>query len=109
MGPVTASAAPSTGSVAPNAQGNGNLVIGGRAVVLVDAGSSLNLRANPSASAQVRRTLKNQETVTIVSGPQLAEGFRWWQVRADSDGNTGWVVDSVQGANGPENTLSPIP
>jgi hypothetical protein len=109
MGPApTGAPAANTGSTAPNAQGNGNFKVGDRAVVVVDAGSSLNLRENPSANAQVRRTLKNQETVTILGGPQLADGFRWWRVQADSDSNQGWVVDQVQGANGPEDTLRPI-
>lgn len=84
-----------------------NLVIGGQAVVSTTGGDTLNLRRDPSRSASVLRVLKSGTTVTILAGPQNAEGLRWWQVRANDDNSVGWVVDQVTDQNGTVNTLTP--
>jgi Tol biopolymer transport system component len=84
-----------------------DLVIGGQAVVSTTGGDTLNLRRDPSRSAPVLRVLKQGTTVTILAGPQSAEGFRWWQVRANDDNSVGWVVDQVTDQSGTVNTLTP--
>ncbi len=89
------------GNVAPP-----NLTVGGQAVVSTTGTDPLNLRQSPTRSARVLRILKRDAVVTILAGPQSAEGFRWWQVRAD-DGQVGWVVDQVTDDTGTTNTLTP--
>jgi len=89
------------GNVAPP-----NLTIGGQAVVSTTGNDPLNLRQSPTRAAKVLRILKQGAVVTILAGPQSAEGFRWWQVRAD-DGQVGWVVDQVTDETGTTNTLTP--
>ncbi len=84
-----------------------NLVIGGTAVVSTTRGDTLNLRKSPSISAPVLRILKPGAVVTILAGPQSADGFRWWQVRAQDDNSVGWVVDQVTDQDGTTNTLTP--
>ncbi|MHB8627197.1 MAG: SH3 domain-containing protein [Aggregatilineales bacterium] len=82
------------------------LVIGGQAVVTTTAGTSLNLRQNPTTTAPVKRLLPAGTVVTILVGPTIAEGLRWWQVRAP-DGAVGWVADQVTDSTGTTNTLTP--
>jgi hypothetical protein len=75
-------------------------------VVITTRGDTLNLRQTPSRNAPVIRILKPGAVVNVISGPQPADGFRWWQVRAD-DNSTGWVVDQVTDNDGTTNTLMP--
>jgi hypothetical protein len=92
----------------PAAAGNSapaNLVIGSKAAVSVKEGS-LNLRAQPSVNATVVRFLPIGTVVTIIAGPTIADGYRWWQVAAPS-GSTGWVVDQVVENGQTINTLTP--
>lgn len=82
------------------------LVVGGQAVVTTIVGTSLNLRQNPTTTAPVKRLLPRGTVVTILAGPTVAEGLRWWQVRAP-DGSMGWVADQITDATGTTNTLAP--
>jgi SH3-like domain-containing protein len=92
--------------VAPSGSGPA-LVVGGQAVVIVQD-TTLNVRASPSRSAQVSRLLNPGTIVTIIGGPQQADGLRWWQISAnDAQGGTGWVVDQFTDATGTSNTLAP--
>jgi hypothetical protein len=46
--------------------------------------------------------------VTIIGGPQQADGLQWWQISVnDAQGGTGWVVDQISDASGTTNTLAP--
>jgi|GEM_PF-1487402 len=58
-------------------------------VLVVDA-DLLNLRDGPSLDAGVIDQLPTYAAVTIVSGPQAADGYDWYEV--DSDAGTGWVA-----------------
>lgn len=82
------------------------LVIGGRAIV--PEGGSVNMRTEPTLQKgnNVIRLIKPGEYVTILNGPRLAEGLRWWEVRREADGQVGWVVDQfVNGQGKVENNL----
>lgn len=90
-----------------NTGGSGVLTVGGQATVNVQLGDSLNLRESPTTAARVLRTLKSQELVTLLAGPQSNDGLRWWQVRAEQDGAVGWVADQVIQNGIQETTLIP--
>ncbi len=64
------------------------LAIGGTASVTE---SGLNLRASASTASDVVTTLTAGQQVSVVGGPQDADGYTWWQISLPS-GEQGWVV-----------------
>jgi hypothetical protein len=100
----------SGGSVPGGAAGDNplGLKIGGRAVV--PSGGNVNLRTAPVvASNNVLGIIRPGDFVVILAGPNVSSGQRWWQVRRESDGATGWVVDQVTNAKGQiENNIVPV-
>jgi hypothetical protein len=84
------------------------LIVGGRAVV--PPGGSVNLRREPAIAADnVLGLLRPGDTVVILQGPVRNGNLRWWQVRRESNGLTGWVVDQFVNNNGVvEDNLRPL-
>ena len=77
------------------------LVIGGRVRVInddPDAGRlTLTVRAEPSRSgARVVQALED-DLLTIIGGPEEAEGLRWWQIET-ARGSKGWVAEGLVNA-----------
>lgn len=58
----------------------------------VVAPAGLNMRQAPSASSALLLQLGTGVRVTIIEGPQSADGYTWWQVD-DGQGNVGWVAE----------------
>ncbi|MER3486890.1 MAG: hypothetical protein C4345_13860, partial [Chloroflexota bacterium] len=58
--------------------------------VLVVNTDLLNLRAGPSLSDEILAQLPSQALVTVISGPEQADGYDWYEVETD-EGN-GWVA-----------------
>jgi Tol biopolymer transport system component len=109
-GAFTATSPASGGSSVPGNGGPGAppaLLIGGQAVVSVRPGDALNMRETPSTTAGVKRILQPGQVVTILAGPVVDAGLRWWQVRLEPTGEVGWVVDQVTENGVAENTLTP--
>lgn len=73
----------STGSPAPQAEGEGGTAVGSGVVVLVDG---LNLREQPSTAAKVVKRLQAGQRLLL-----LEQGSGWYRVR-DMDGSEGWVA-----------------
>jgi len=65
---------------------------GGQAMVNTGFGSPLNLRVAPSLRADIVRGLLTGEIVTLLDGPQVADGVSWWEVRLSS-GIQGWSAE----------------
>lgn len=84
----TANTAPAQEPAPAGEPAAGSLAEGDRATI-VDA--SVNLRAEPSTSADVASVLPPDTVVTITGAAQDAEGYTWWPVATD-DGTAGWVV-----------------
>jgi hypothetical protein len=61
---------------------------------VTEAGDQLNMRAKPSLSGSIVKTLTTGDYVEIIDGPVQAEGYTWWQVTASFYGEgsepTGW-------------------
>lgn len=103
----TAVPAEQTAPALPTGDNPLGLQIGGRASVTSD--TNVNVRLEPKlAPGNVLTLLRPGDTVTILSGPVSADNLRWWQVRRDSDGATGWVADQVSDAQGVTNNLAPL-
>lgn len=65
--------------------------IGPGAVVVVQGtlGSGLNLRAEPSTAARLVTNVREGTSLTVIEGPEDADGYTWWQLRTAS-GQEGW-------------------
>jgi hypothetical protein len=53
------------------------------------AGAGLNLRAEPSTGGRVVVNARDGAVLTVVEGPQEANGYTWWKVRTPN-GQEGW-------------------
>ena len=73
----------------------GPLTVGGRARVTVADWAYLNVRAEPSAQAEIIGTLDSGAEVTILEGPVEADGYRWWKLD-DGKGLVGWAVEGTK-------------
>lgn len=63
--------------------------VGVEVVVDGTAGAGLNLRAEPSTRGQVVTNAREGAVLTVLEGPQEADGYNWWKVRT-GDGKEGW-------------------
>jgi len=77
------------------------------ALIVTGDEQPLNMHAAPGGAAFA--TLPNGTLVTVLGGPRVVEGLRWWQVRTAS-GDSGWVTEAVTDARGRRvRTLIPLP
>ncbi len=58
--------------------------------VQVTVSSPANLRAEPSTSATILRTIASGTVLNVIGASQSADGYAWWPVQAD--GANGWIV-----------------
>jgi Tol biopolymer transport system component len=72
------------------------LTAGQQARVVVTDGTGNNLRDTYSTTTTVLGVLADGEIFTVLSGPQCAENYWWWQVRR-WDGQTGWTAEGIVG------------
>lgn len=72
------------------------LVIGGQATVYPLSGDRLNVRQGAGRSFEIVTQLEPGIEVTLIGGPEIADNFRWWQIRMP-DGLEGWAVDEAEG------------
>ncbi|HSJ57169.1 MAG TPA: SH3 domain-containing protein [Anaerolineae bacterium] len=72
------------GTAAPAEIGPGALV-----VVQGTQGSGLNLRTEPGTGAQVVINVREGTVLTVIEGPEEADGYTWWRMRAPG-GEEGW-------------------
>jgi Tol biopolymer transport system component len=56
-------------------------------------GDYLNLRDKPSINANILRKIRAGEKVTIIGGPEISDGYTWWQIKTEDD-FLGWVVEN---------------
>jgi hypothetical protein len=62
---------------------------GAQVIVQGTAGVGLNLRAEPSTQGRVVANAREGTELTVLEGPQEADGYVWWNVRTP-DGREGW-------------------
>ncbi|GAB4510878.1 MAG: hypothetical protein OHK0046_08210 [Anaerolineae bacterium] len=63
----------------------------------------LNLRRAPGLDAAVILPMPDGTRITVIGGPEPADGFMWWNIRT-ADGYEGWAVESEAGVQ----TLVPV-
>lgn len=93
-----------TATPSPTAEPAATLQAGGTALIQTTGGNVLNVRGGPGRDFSVVARLPGGTRVSILEGPQDADGFRWWRIRT-ADGIEGWVVDEVDDVQ----TLVPAP
>lgn len=62
---------------------------GATVVVKGTGGAGLNLRQQPSTGARLVGSYNEGAELTVLDGPEEANGYVWWQLRA-KDGKEGW-------------------
>ncbi len=82
-----------TPTVTPTATPTPVPTLGPGAKARVDA-QTLNVRARPSTGAKRVGVLLQGQQVSVLEGPQKANGYRWWRV-ASKNGITGWVAEGT--------------
>lgn len=70
----------------------GGLFALGAALRVAEAGDGLNLRDRPALGGSIRSQLSEGETLDLLEGPLLAEGYNWWRIRT-GQGREGWIVE----------------
>jgi hypothetical protein len=68
----------------------------GDVFVLTEEGADppMNLRAEPSRSADVVQKLSADAYLEIIAGPELVGKETWWKVRNFDDEAEGWVMEN---------------
>jgi hypothetical protein len=74
------------------------LAVGGRAVV-TRAGHAAGLHTVPDDDSPAIVLLYTDMVVDVLDGPNITDGYIWWQVRTRADKSwTGWAIEGAQGA-----------
>jgi uncharacterized protein YgiM (DUF1202 family) len=76
---------------APPATG-GKFTIGQTVVVTGTGKDKLSFRAGPGTDYKRVRVVKDGVKLTVIGGPEKADGFTWWQLKAPN-GQVGWAVE----------------
>ncbi|MBA3872546.1 MAG: SH3 domain-containing protein [Anaerolineae bacterium] len=80
----------------PTATGNSVYAVGVTATVQTTNNDVLNLRNGPGLTFQRLGLVPNGTIVTLIEGPQNADGLIWWRIRLPN-GTEGWVVTQIDG------------
>ena len=64
---------------------------GGRAVVAGTGAEQLRLRVGPGLAQEMVGTLADGTRLSVLDGPDSADGYTWWKVQTE-DGQQGWAA-----------------
>lgn len=78
--------------------------VGDRIVVTMPNNGQLSVRSLPGTDAALLTRVDSGAQLTILDGPQQANGFTWYRVRSDSGATEGWAADG----DGEDRWLSPL-
>jgi hypothetical protein len=67
------------------------MMAGGLAAVSGTGSEELRVREGPGLEYETLGTLSDGTPLTVLDGPQTADGYQWWKVATD-DGQEGWVA-----------------
>ena len=72
-----------------------------RAKVANTEGQGANMRAEPSPTGQLLRTIKEGTELELIGEEREAGGRKWRNVRDPGDGTSGWIVSELLSQSGP--------
>jgi hypothetical protein len=76
----------------PESTPSGDIIEPGVTVVVEGTqGAGLRLRADPTTQGRIVTAAREGTVLTVVDGPEEADGFVWWKVRTP-DGKEGWAA-----------------
>jgi hypothetical protein len=78
--------------------------VGDRVVVTMGDNGQLSLRSLPGTEAPLVKRVNTGAQLTVLAGPQAADGYTWYQIRTDDGGTEGWAADG----DGADRWLSPL-
>jgi hypothetical protein len=68
------------------------VVMPGASVVVSGTGAQqLRIRSGPGLTYETLGTVADGSRLSVLDGPEAADGYQWWQVRTE-DGQEGWVA-----------------
>lgn len=70
------------------------LAVGGTAIVYTQDGETLRVRTGAGTDYEVLVELDAGTIVSLIDGPDGADGYTWWEIGLPS-GETGWTVESI--------------
>ena len=88
--PTTAPTQPPAPTTAPTT--GGKFVLNQTVVVTGTGRDKLSFRAGPGTKYEIIRLLKDGTKLTVIGGPQQANGHTWWQLKT-AKGQVGWAVE----------------
>ncbi len=88
--PAAPAAQPPAATTAPPAAA-GKFTIGQTVIVTGTGKDKLSLRAGPGTDYKRVRVVKDGVKLTVIGGPEEADGFTWWQLKTPK-GYVGWAV-----------------
>jgi hypothetical protein len=74
-------------SAQPPSAATGSIGVGASVIVQTD-GAALLGRVNPGRSSEIAVRFPNGAQLTVLDGPQEADGLIWWQVEGEA--GSGW-------------------
>ena len=77
-----------TATITPTA-----ITIAVNATVIVISPGGVNVRGAPGTDSTVNFVANFNETYTVIGGPQVVDGLRWWQIQ-DARNRTGWLAEN---------------
>lgn len=78
--------------------------VGDRVVVTMPNNGQLSIRSLPGTDAALLTRVDSGAQLTVLDGPQQANGFTWYRLRSDSGATEGWAADG----DGEDRWLSPL-
>ncbi len=78
--------------------------VGDRVSVTMPQGGQLSVRATPGTNAALLVRVNPGQELTVLAGPQAADGLNWYQLRSDDGSVEGWAADG----DGTARWLSPL-
>lgn len=76
--------------------GAGSITVSVGSRARITAGAPNNLRSGAGIHNVKLGEIPQFTQLSIIGGPQCADGYRWWRVRLDN-GSTGWTADGTPG------------
>lgn len=64
---------------------------GAQVIVQGTGGRGLNIRVNPTTSANLAASAKDGDLLVVLEGPKEADGYTWWKVKTEA-GKEGWAA-----------------
>ena len=94
--PPTAAPLPSatvtvTATPVPSPTPEPQVAVGALVTVSGTEGQQLRLRSGPGLAQETLRILEEGAEMSVLEGPEPADGSQWWKVKTE-DGQTGWVA-----------------